>query len=701
MTSRERMGTAAGDETRRRVVATTLALVAVLALYGAWQLSVWPAGGRGVTSVLWSAPAGLAAVAAALWAVRRSEPGSVVRSVWAWLAAALAFQLLGSLLALHDPSWRSIPLLTICRPPFLAFYLAPIVGLLRFLAPRRRSTSRARLALDLAIVALSGGLVLGWVMLSGNPHAGFSPLQRTVLVAFPAADLILLVAIGSRLLRGVHRSGVQRLLAVAMVLYIAADLRWIEMVLRSQYTSGSLLNALCIVAIAVSAIACAAQSVSDPSTVAPRESAPALGWAPYVAMTIGFGLLIIDHRSMALVIATVVLGAVVGVRQLVASGDLLRAERLASHRSTHDALTGLPNRRALLSDLAAALEDGADAPLMLAMYDLDGFKHYNDRFGHMAGDQLLRRIGQRMQAAMPAGAHAYRLGGDEFCAIVSDRDDARRLIEQVADEALTVAGPGFTVGASAGTVRLPEEAADVMTALHIADTRMYAGKHGRRSAPMIAQLRDVLMTAIAEQCAADRRSQLANLGEQMLGVGALARGVARRLGLGSEEVELATRTGELHDIGKIAIPESILAKSAPLSDAESRFVHQHTVIGQRVLGAAAPLRPVAALVRSTHERFDGGGYPDGLRGEQIPRPSRIVFACDAYLAMIAPRPYASVMTEAQARQELRRCAGNQFDPDVVAALLAELAADARVETRPHAGSVSHAGSGERDPQLQG
>ena len=689
------------------MVTTTLAMAAVLVLYGAWQLSVWPAGGRGVTSVLWSAPAGLAAVAAALWAMRRSEPGSLVRTVWAWLAAALTFQLLGSLLALHDTSWRSIPLLTICRPPFLAFYLAPILGLLGFLAPRRTSTSRTRLALDLAIVALSGGLLVGYVMLSGDPHAGFSALQRTVLVAFPAVDLILLVAIGWRLMRGTHAPGipgpgVQRLLALAMALYVVADLRWIEMVLRSEYTSGSLLNALCIVAIAVFAIACAAQSASDPRARLPRAHTPELGWSPYVAMTIGFGLLIVDHRSTALVITTVVLGAVVGLRQLVASGDLLRAERLASHRSTHDVLTGLPNRRALLSDLGAALEDAARAPFLLAMYDLDGFKLYNDRFGHMAGDQLLRRIGQRMQAAMPAGAHAYRLGGDEFCAIVSDREDAGRLIEQVADEALTVAGPGFTVGASAGMVRLPEEAADVMTALHIADTRMYAGKQGRRSAPMIAQLRDVLMTAIAEQCAADRRSQLLNLGEQMLGVGALARDVARRLGLGSEQVELATRTGELHDIGKIAIPESILAKPGPLSDAESRFVQQHTVIGQRVLGAAAPLRPVAALVRSTHERFEGGGYPDGLRGEQIPLPSRIVFACHAYLAMIDHRPHASVMTDAQARQELRRCAGTQFDPDVVASLLAELAARTRVQSRqPARFEDSQSGSGERDPQLQG
>ncbi|HWF51469.1 MAG TPA: HD domain-containing phosphohydrolase [Solirubrobacteraceae bacterium] len=213
-------------------------------------------------------------------------------------------------------------------------------------------------------------------------------------------------------------------------------------------------------------------------------------------------------------------------------------------------------------------------------------------------------------------------------------------------------------------VTAPTDADDVSAAPHIAGTRMYANKNGRRATTIITQTRDVLMRATAEHTA--------DLPEHMLEVGELARNVARRLGLDAETIELTLRAGELHDVGKIAIPESILNKPGPLSESEWAFIHGHTVIGERVLAAAPALRPVARLVRSTHERFDGGGYPDGLSGQEIPLPSRIVFACDAYHAMVSRRPYSRSMTESHARAEILRCSGTQFDPRVVAALLAEL-----------------------------
>jgi two-component system cell cycle response regulator len=188
-------------------------------------------------------------------------------------------------------------------------------------------------------------------------------------------------------------------------------------------------------------------------------------------------------------------------------------------------------------------------------------------------------------------------------------------------------------------------------------------------------MRDVLLAAIAEQ--AESGDEPPELTEHMLDVGVFARDVAREMGLAPEQVELTMRTGELHDVGKIAIPESILYKPGPLNDDEWRFVRKHTLIGERVLSAAPAFVPVAKLVRSTHERYDGRGYPDGLAGEQIPLPARIVFACDAYHAMVADRPYAAGITEAEVRAELRRNAGTQFDPHVVDALIAVL--DARAQ----------------------
>jgi HD-GYP domain-containing protein (c-di-GMP phosphodiesterase class II) len=213
-------------------------------------------------------------------------------------------------------------------------------------------------------------------------------------------------------------------------------------------------------------------------------------------------------------------------------------------------------------------------------------------------------------------------------------------------------------------VTMPNEANDVSAVLHIADTRMYTKKNGRRAGTIVSQTRDVLLRATAEH------SQ--HLREHMLAVGELALKVARRLGLDAETVELTLRTGELHDVGMIAIPDSILSKPGPLDDQEWAFIHNHTVIGDRVLNVAPALAPVARLVRSTHERYDGAGYPDGLVGEQIPLPSRIVLACDAFLAMTTARPYGHKMSDAEARAELRSGAGSQFDPRVVDVLLAEL-----------------------------
>jgi HD-GYP domain-containing protein (c-di-GMP phosphodiesterase class II) len=146
--------------------------------------------------------------------------------------------------------------------------------------------------------------------------------------------------------------------------------------------------------------------------------------------------------------------------------------------------------------------------------------------------------------------------------------------------------------------------------------------------------------------------------------------VGRRLGLDAEALDVLVRAAELHDIGKIAVPDTILHKPGPLNDVEWEIMRQHTVVGERILAAADSMRPVAAVVRSSHERWDGRGYPDGLAAGEIPLGARIVCACDAYDAMLSRRPYKESMTRAEAVAELRRCAGSQFDPRVVDVLAA-------------------------------
>jgi two-component system, cell cycle response regulator len=157
----------------------------------------------------------------------------------------------------------------------------------------------------------------------------------------------------------------------------------------------------------------------------------------------------------------------------------------------------------------------------------------------------------------------------------------------------------------------------------------------------------------------------------------LARALGERLGLDEAEIDDLERAGELHDIGKIAIPDAILSKPGPLDAEEWDFMRRHTLIGESVLSAAPSLGRAARIVRSSHERFDGGGCPDGLSGDRIPLASRIVFVCDAFDAMTSNRRSGSAMTVDAALAELAERAGTQFDPAVVEAFRAEIGAGQR------------------------
>jgi HD-GYP domain-containing protein (c-di-GMP phosphodiesterase class II) len=185
---------------------------------------------------------------------------------------------------------------------------------------------------------------------------------------------------------------------------------------------------------------------------------------------------------------------------------------------------------------------------------------------------------------------------------------------------------------------------------------MYADK-GRAHR---SQTRDVLMALLTERTP--------GLLDHVSGVSNLAGDVAAEIGLDSEQIDETMRAAELHDVGKLAIPDAILNKPGPLDPDEWEFMRQHSIIGERILSAAPALAPVAKLVRASHERWDGTGYPDGLKGEEVPIGARIVAVCDAYEAITADRLYQKARAPEQALEELRRNAGSQFDPAVVDAI---------------------------------
>ena len=258
---------------------------------------------------------------------------------------------------------------------------------------------------------------------------------------------------------------------------------------------------------------------------------------------------------------------------------------------------------------------------------------------------------------------AYRLGGDEFCVLLEVVPEELEPAVAAAVNALTEAGEGFSIGASCGAVLLPHEATDPDYALQLADKRMYANKRGRGSGAR-KQTQDVLMRII--------QARQPRLAEHSSDVGDLALLVARRLRMSAEHIDEVVRAAELHDVGKVGIPDAILDKPAELDRDEWDFIRQHTLLGERILNAAPALRPVANIVRSSHERWDGGGYPDGLIAHQIPLGARIVSVCDAYEAMVSDRPYRRALGHDAACAELRREAGHQFDPQVVEAFLFEV-----------------------------
>ena len=322
-----------------------------------------------------------------------------------------------------------------------------------------------------------------------------------------------------------------------------------------------------------------------------------------------------------------------------------------------DALTGLPNRRALVNDLTALFDPAREAvPHMLGLFDLDGFKQFNDTFGHPAGDALLTRLGRRLSDAIEGTAKAYRMGGDEFCVLVpfGAGEDAFA-VSDLAAKALSEASDGVVIECSYGTASIPSEAQTMEQALRLVDHRLYDRKTGRSSASR--QSTDVLVQVLRER-GADLHGHLTEVAQ-------LAAATARAMHLPHHEVKRIELAAELHDVGQSAIPDTILTKPGPLDETEREIMRRHPKIGERIVRAAPSLARTADLVRSSHERFDGRGYPDQIPGSAIPLGARIISVCDAFVRMTTEQPYHAPQPPAEALDELRRCAGSQFDPAVV------------------------------------
>jgi two-component system cell cycle response regulator len=538
-------------------------------------------------------------------------------------------------------------------PPFM------LAGILTLLRSRTRDVPGTLWAdgitAALAVSAASAAIVFDTVLDNASGQA----LEVAVGLAYPIADLILIgMIVGALAGTGWQLDRTWVLLCAGVLAFWLADSLYLVGNANGTYTPGSWFDAGWWIGLSLIAAAAWQDRVAVAAGADERLRRIVM---PLIFGTSCLGLLVYGCLAELNPVAIGLAGAsllAVMARTMLTFRDNVAMLRASREEAQTDALTGLGNRRALARALERELPRATAAqPLVLVLFDLDGFKHYNDTFGHPAGDSLLARLGGSLAAFLHGRGSAYRMGGDEFCALLRPGDRAPEPLVVGAAAALSEHGEGFEIGCSYGAIELPLEAANVADALRIADQRMYAQKNaGRASATR--QSKDVLLRALAER----NPEQSSRLGS----VADLAEATALLLALGHDEVEQVRHAAELHDVGKVAVPDAILAKSGPLTPEEWAFIRRHTIIGERIIGAAPALTRVARLVRHSHERWDGAGYPDALAGSDIPLGARIVAVADAFEAMTSARPYSPARSPEAALEELERCAGTQFDPGVVA-----------------------------------
>jgi diguanylate cyclase (GGDEF)-like protein len=562
------------------------------------------------------------------------------------------------------------------EPPFpslsdglwLAFYPLCYVGVGLIIRERVRGLG-ASVSLD-GLVAAGAAATIGAAVLFEPVLAatGGTTAEVATNLAYPLGDILMFaLVVGAFAVTRWQPEWRLGLIGCSFLLSAVADGIYLFQAAGGTYIEGTILDTLWPAATLLLALGAWARA---PRHRAVDAEGRGLLLVPVVCGLVAAGVLAWDHfhhlNTLAVAFALATLAGVIARTWLTfrENGRILARSR---EQAISDELTGLGNRRRLLLDLEAELDVAcAERGALLLLFDLDGFKRYNDTYGHPAGDALLGRLGRALATAVEPWGVGYRLGGDEFCVLAAVPDGgAGRLVEACA-AALTERSEGFEIGTSFGTAFLPEEAAVASDALRVADQRLYVHKQERRLA--LGRDDDVLLRALYEREPAQHaRAQT---------VATLSVSLGRRLGLEGTELGELARAAELHDIGKLAVPDAILHKPGSLAGDELSFVRQHPAIGERILGASPVLSGLARVVRSTHERWDGAGYPDGLAGESIPLGARIIAVCDAYTAMTSERPHSRPWSVEGALEELRRSAGSQFDPRVVAEFLALVATGA-------------------------
>ena len=585
--------------------------------------------------------------------------GLMTFGLLAWTGGDLVWTLWLNNLA--DP-----PVPSVADPLYLAMYPAMYVAIMLLIRSRIRDAGVAQWLdggiVGLALAAIGAGLIMPTILALASGQL----VKDAVNLAYPLGDLTLLAfVVAAMSLSGWRPSRMWTLLGAGLATNAIADLVFAYQSARGTYVPGGILDTMWPAAMTLIALAAwqpverrRVGAVPAPQTIA----LSVLAGAAALGLLVCAAFVHVTPAAVGLAAGALVAAA---VRGLLTYAENVRIVRRSAEEIITDGLSGLGNRRCFIRDLEEAIAHADQAtPWTLAFFDLNGFKNYNDTFGHAAGDALLARLGATLRAVVAESGRAYRLGGDEFCVLLHARlgRDDETLIASA--NALSERGSGFAISCAYGVAVVPDDTITASAVLQLADQRMYADK-ARTSRLTHPRTHDVLMALLSERTP--------ELHHHVSGVGELVADLGRAFSMDSTQIDELLLAAELHDIGKLAIPDEILDKPGPLKESEWQFMRQHPAIGERILNADPAMRPVARLVRASHERWDGTGYPDRLAGSQIPLGARIIAACDAFEAMTSDRCYQAARTPAAAIEELRRNAGSQFDPVVVQALCARLA----------------------------
>jgi two-component system, cell cycle response regulator len=573
---------------------------------------------------------------------------------------------------------------------YLSHYPLVVVGLTLLI--RRRTPGRDLPSLiDAAVLAVVAAM-LSWLFVI-EPQASLnSPLlAEAVSLGYPVADLALL-AVALRLVLGTgSRSPSFFLLCGNLFAIFTADTIYTLQQLHGTYIAGNFLDAIWLtgnLALGAAALHPASGQIGEPAR--PREHT--LGPARIVALC---GAALIAPATLLLLNARRELAGVPVVAVACAVLFALTIARLAGvvavqrRLAITDALTGLHTRRFLEAnlplELARARRSGGSPAVLII--DVDHFKAINDRYGHPAGDRALVEIAQRLGSVSRDADLLARHGGEEFAVLVPDAHPnellriGERLRQRVASGPVPLDEDRWApITVSVGAALFPVHGLTPGELMSAADQALYLAKAHGRNRVVIAGATSTggaqLPPSIDRTAMVDYLRHVADQVDGRLSSYEHSQAISRwtvllaaEFGLDETARRCVELAGRLHDIGKILVPEHILVKPGQLSEEEWTEMRRHPDHGSRLARAVPGLDGVAVVIRQHHERYDGMGYPDRLAGPSIRMGARILAVCDSWAAMLSDRPYQRMLSEDQARAELVRGRGSQFDPEVVEVFL--------------------------------